>query len=41
MEGMRKLYPADPDNWFSDVDYRTVEIREYLDRLSRITFPTP
>lgn len=32
MEGMRKLYPADPDKWFSGVDYRTVEIREYLDR---------
>lgn len=37
LEGMRKLYPADPNVWFSGVDYRTVEIREYLDRHPEIT----
>lgn len=33
----RELYPADPNKWFDGVDYRAVEIREYLDRHPEIT----
>lgn len=32
-----ELYPADPNKWFDGVDYRAVEIREYLDRHPEIT----
>lgn len=32
-----ELCPADPNKWFDGVDYRVVEIREYLDRHPEIT----
>lgn len=34
---LRERYPADPNKWFDGVDYRVVEIREYLDRHPEIT----
>lgn len=38
LEGLRKLYPKTSDDWFAPfVDWRTMEIREYLDRHPEIT----
>lgn len=36
-EFVRSLYPVDPKHWSGSVDYRAVEIREYLDRHLEIT----